>query len=214
MSEEFNVMQTMNRWGKPINLLAVIAIATTGMSTSALAGTDITTSQGSWKLAQAASVGQCRAAKVQIPVFKLADVTSEAIRLLSPDEQVTLAANSVDTNGFISISTPVVGFVQAANLKPCGSSSSGSTGTTSSTPKELCRRVVRPPQGLLIRREPSTSAAQVGSVYYLRKVTLTTNPATVKQADNRDWVEIAAPVKGWVSNGLESEPRSNLAYCP
>jgi len=68
MSEEFNIMQTMNRLGKPINLLAVIAIATTGIITPGLAETNITTSQGSWKLAQAASVGQCRATKVQIPV--------------------------------------------------------------------------------------------------------------------------------------------------
>ena len=235
-------MEKMNRLGKPINVLAVLAIATTGIITPAIAGNDITIAQGSLKLAQRSLAGQCRSAKVQIPVYRSADTTSEALRLLAPDEQVTLADNSVQPSGFIGISSPIVGFVQAVNLQSCNSSSATastpSTGaiavptpdtspspatspsptaspttSTSSTSKELCRRVARPTQGLLIRRGPNVRSALVGKVAYQAQVTLTTNPPTTRRADNRDWVEISAPVKGWVSNSLLTEPESNLVFC-
>jgi hypothetical protein len=200
-------MKKISRLDQPIQVLTGIAIAITGMSTPAIANLNSPTSPGNLTLAQASLVGQCRAAKKQIPVFTQADTTSEAIRLLSTDDRVTLGGN-VDVNGFISISEPVSGYVQAINLKPCGS--------TSVTPptKELCRQVIRPTQGLLIRREPTTTSAQVGSVAYLGRVTLTTSPATTRKVNNRDWVEISAPVRGWVSNGLDTQPYSNLAFCP
>lgn len=232
-------MERMNRWNKPVNVLAALAIATTGIITPAIAGNDITTSEESFKLAQRSLAGQCRVAKVQIPVYRSPDTTSEALRLLAPDEQVTLADNSVQPSGFIGISSPIVGFVQAVNLQSCNSSSATvstpSTGAiavptpdtspspatspsptaspATSTSKELCRRVARPTQGLLIRRGPNVRSALVGKVAYLAQVTLTTNPPTTRRADNRDWVEISSPVKGWVSNSLLTEPESNLAFC-
>jgi hypothetical protein len=239
VSEEFHLMEKMNRLGNSVSVLAVMAIATAGMSTPSIADTDITIPEGNLKLAAASLVGQCRAAKVQIPVYRLANTSSEAVRLLAPNEQVTLAGNAVDSKGFISISDPAAGFVLASNLIPCssttgttggtttGTTSGTTTGTTGGTTtgttggtttgttssQDLCRKVLRPPQGLVIRREPSTAAARVGGVPYLGRVTLTTNPPTAKAADNRDWVEISAPAKGWISNGLETVPRSNLVYC-
>lgn len=236
-------MEKMNRLGKPVNLLVALAIATTGIITPAIAGNDITTVQGSLKVAQRALAGQCRSAKVQIPVYKTADTTSEALRLLAPDEQVTLAGNAVKPNGFIGISAPIEGFVQAINLQSCNSStatvpspstsditvpspspspSPSASPTTSPSPsatpatstnKDLCRQVARPTQGLLIRRGPSVRSALVGKVAYLGKVTLTTNPPTTKRADDRDWVEISLPLRGWVSNSLLTETQSNLAFC-
>lgn len=236
-------MEKMNRLGKPVNLLAALAIATTGIIAPATAGNDITSFPGSLKVAQRSLAGQCRSARVQIPVYKTADTTSEALRLLAPDEQVTLADNAVKPSGFIGISAPVVGFVQAVNLQSCSSSTttlpspntsaitvptpspspspsaspttspSPSASPATSTNKDLCRQVARPTQGLLIRRGPSIRSALVGKVAYLGKVTLTTNPPTSKRADDRDWVEISLPVKGWVSNSLLTEPQSNLAFC-
>ena len=247
VSEEFHLMEKMNRVGNPVRVLAVMALATAGVTTPSIAGTDITRSEGSLKLAQASLVGQCRAAKVQIPVFRLANTSSEAVRLLAPNEQVTLAGNVVDPKGFISISDPVPGFVLARNLIPCSSTTTGTTsgtttgtttdtttgttnggttgttndgttgtttgGTTGNTVKDRCRQVARPPQGLVIRRQPTSTSARVGGVAYLRRVTLTTNPPTMKAAENRDWVEISAPARGWISNGLDTEQRSNLVYC-
>jgi hypothetical protein len=200
-------METMNRLGKPINLLAVIAIATTGMSTPAMAGTDITPPEGNLQLAQASLAGQCRAAKQQIPIFRESDPTSEALRLIAVNDEVILAGTSVEGDGFIRISGPVTGFVHAINLKPCGGN------TEIPATKELCRQVIRPSQGLVIRRQPTSTAAQVGGIPYLGRITLTSNPATVTKAENRNWVEVALPAKGWVSNGLVTEANSNLSYC-
>ena len=260
-------MEKMNRLGNPVSVLAVMAIATSGIIAPAIAGTDITRSEGSLKLAQGSLAGQCRVAKAQIPVFKSADTTSEAVRLLAPNEQVTLADNSAKPSGFIRISAPVVGFVQTVNLLPCSSSTltspsptgstatfpsptgstataprpTGSTataptpasspaaaptpasspaaspspsgGTATPTNQELCRRVVRPSQGLVIRKEPTLKSPQVGMVPYQGRVTLVASPPALRTADERDWVEISAPARGWISHSLLVETTSNLAYC-
>ncbi|MEW6495511.1 MAG: SH3 domain-containing protein [Cyanobacteriota bacterium] len=210
-------MKTM-RLVQSVPVLAVIAIATTGMSYSAIAQTDITPSQASVKLAQASLTGQCRATKLQMPVFSEANTTSEALQLLSPNAEVTLADNRVSNRGFIRINAPVEGYVQAVNLKPCSASTGVSTTDTTETPStssttDLCRRVARPPQGLVIRREPTTASARLGRVAYLGRVTLSANPASEKRDEVRKWVEISSPARGWVSNGLLTEEESNLGFC-
>jgi hypothetical protein len=197
-------MEVMNRLGKPTSVLAIVAIATIGLSTPGIA-----TPKEGVQLAQL--LGQCRATKQQIPVFSQPDATSAAVRLLAPNEQVILAVGSA-SGGFISISSPTPGFVHTINLKSCDAINPPGIVVPPTT--SLCRQVLRPGEGLIIRREPSTGAAQVGGVGYLQRVTLTTNPATVTRADNRDWVQISAPASGWVSNGLVTEPRSNLGTCP
>lgn len=199
-------MENMNRLHQSVNSLTAIALVAS-MSLPAIASTDMASPQGTVQLAQGSLAGQCRAAKQQIPIFRQADSTSEALRLLAANEEVTLAGSTVDGSGFINISGPIDGYVHAVNLKTCGGSS------TPSGDKGLCRQVARPPQGLLIRREPSASSAQVGSLAFEGRVTLTANPPTTKQADNRNWVEISAPARGWVSNGLVTEKLSNLVYC-
>ncbi len=197
-------MLKMNLFREYFSFLAVIAIAFTGTSNSALADTN---PQESVQIAQASPVGQCRAAKISTPIFRGALATSEALQLVAADKTVTLAGTS-DANGFIAVSTPISGFVFAVNLKPCGNT------PTPPPNKELCRRVLRPTEGLTIRRDATSISAVVGGVPVLGQVTLTTNPATVKRAENRDWVQISAPVNGWVSNGLATESVSNLGTCP
>ena len=202
-------MAKMNRFGQPVSVLAVIAIATTGISSPTLAGTDAAT-QGNLELAQTSVGGQCRAAKISIPIFRERSATSEALQLVAADQTVTIAGTS-DTNGFIAVSTPAAGFVYAINLKPCGNTPPPPPPPPT---KQLCRRVLRPAEGLTIRRDATSSSAVVGGVANLGRVTLTTNPATVRRAENRDWVQISAPAAGWVSNGLVTEAVSNLGICP
>lgn len=199
-------MKKTNRLGKPVSVLAVMAIAITSISTPAFAGTETTTPQESLQIAQTSLAGQCRAAKISIPIFRDRSATSEALQLVAADKTVTLAGSASDTNGFIAVSGPTSGFVFAVNLKPCGD--------TPPPTKSLCRRVIRPAEGLIIRQDGTISSAAVGGVGYLQQVTVTTNPVTVKRADNRDWVQISAPTSGWVSNGIVSEALSNLSFCP
>lgn len=199
-------MSKINQFGKSVRVVAIVAIATTGISNSAFANTD-TATQDNLQLAQASPVGQCRAAKISTPIFKERAATSEALQLVAAEKTVTLAGSS-DASGLIPVSTPISGFIYAINLKPCGNT------PTPPPTKELCRRVLRPTEGLTIRRDATSTSAIVGGVGYLGQVTLTTNPATVKQAENRDWVQISAPASGWVSNGLATEKVSNLGLCP
>ncbi|MBF2027085.1 MAG: SH3 domain-containing protein [Oscillatoriales cyanobacterium C42_A2020_001] len=77
---------------------------------------------------------------------------------------------------------------------------------------DLCRRVVNPPEGLVIRANPSTSAQRVGGVGRGERVTLTTSPATTnRDGAGRTWVQISAPNAGWISNGIGGP--GFLVYC-
>ncbi|XGV96496.1 MAG: hypothetical protein ACAF41_27660 [Leptolyngbya sp. BL-A-14] len=158
--------------------------------------------------ARSSLIGQCRAVNKRVPVYKQAAATGTVVSTLNAETKVTLADNG--SGGFIGISSPVSGYLQTANLKPC----SGPTPTPTPTPTgSTCRRVAQP-LGLAIRKDATPDSATVGGVANLERVDLTTSPATVKKGpDGRNWVQIAKPTAGWVSNGF-SGGNSNLVLCP
>ncbi len=194
------IMQN-NRLHVSAGVLA-LAIATAGISLPAVAETEAVQPA---KLAQSSIIGQCRAVNKKVSVYKQASTTGSTVSTLNPETRVTLA--DTGSGGFIGISSPVSGYIQTANLKPC-------TGTPTTPPTgNTCRRVLQP-LGLSIRREPSPTAVYVGGVANLARVSLTTNPATARLgADGRNWIQIASPVAGWVSNGFPGG-RGNLTACP
>ncbi len=164
--------------------------------------------------AAAELVGQCRAVNKQTPLYKDRNTTSEAAALLKVNEKVTLAENA-GSSGLISVSAPAKGFVLMANLKSCpGQKPPTKPPTpkpTPSTPVSSCRVVVQK-QGLSIRKEPGAGAV-LGGVALNDKVTLV-DPLEMKTAtDGRDWVKIAKPVEGWVSEGFKDQAFKNLASC-
>jgi len=73
---------------------------------------------------------------------------------------------------------------------------------------------VRVPTGedLRIRAEPSLKAKIIGGVRNGVTVKPDSFPATIIQADNRNWVAILAPQQGWVSNDRPETP-GNLTFC-
>ncbi len=184
----------MKRCNPAIAGLALIAL--TGATTPAFAQTPAATPVLS---------GQCREAKVSTPLFSQRSSTSSTVSLLTAGQKMTLAENAV-TNGFILVSAPPnKGYVQAVNLRACSGQPPND--------KALCRRVTQT-QGLIIRQGPNTTSAIVGGVDFNSQVFVTTNPATASTAaDGRVWVKIARPVAGWVSNGFQNAPGSNLVFC-
>ncbi len=196
----------MNNWHQSISLIAMLAIAATGIGFSTPAA-----AQSAPKATTL--VGQCRAAKQSTAIFKEASSSSAVIVPLKIDDKVTLAADTAK-DGLIAVSAPSKGFVQTVNLKPC-------SGTPTPTPKPddkpqadkgTCRLVAQV-QGLVIRQDPTTTAAALGEASANSQVTLTTSPATAKtDTTGRVWIEIAAPQKGWVSNGF-AQGTSNLVFC-
>jgi hypothetical protein len=150
-------------------------------------------------------VGQCRAVNKQTPLYKTRSTTSEAVSLLKINDKVTLAEDA-GANGLIAVSVPGKGFVMMANLKTCPGAPKPPVKVTGS-----CRLVVQK-QGLSIRKEPGAGEV-VGGVAFNEKVTLV-DPAEVKTAtDGRDWMKIAKPTAGWVSEGFKDQAFKNLAAC-
>jgi hypothetical protein len=200
--------QILAVWNRSIALVAVSALSSPLMP--AIAGTqlaqDATPAQ---ETAPAASIiGQCRAVKHSTPIFSERAAVSPALRLLSANQDVILAENG-GVEGMILVSAPVRGYVFTTNLKTCG--------VVTPPPTGLCRRVINPPEGLFIRTQPDPNAplTNPSGVGYLERVTLTTNPATMRESpQGRVWVQISAPAAGWVSNGFRGAAQTNLGFCP
>ncbi|HEY9906351.1 MAG TPA: SH3 domain-containing protein [Thermosynechococcaceae cyanobacterium] len=158
--------------------------------------------------AQANLVGQCRQTNKPTFLYETRGGTNPTpVATLPAETKVTLSDNGV--GGLIAISAPRSGFIPAVNLKLCA----GNPTPIPAPPASKCRRVLNPPEGLVIRQGASTTTPIVGGVPVDGQVELTTNPATVKvSAEGRSWVEISSPTKGWISNGLRGS-RGNLVLC-
>jgi len=149
--------------------------------------------------------GQCRAAARSIFIYAERS-TANPIRALQADEQVTLAEAS-GRDGWIAIRSPISGFVQAKDLKPCD-------GPTPPPPPNRCRRVIyEEEEGLTIRETPNTNSARVGGVFFGDRVTLSDPPQFRLDDAGREWVRITAPTPGWLSNGFPQLGDINLKAC-
>lgn len=76
--------------------------------------------------------------------------------------------------------------------------------------ESFCRRV-KAPSGLIVRQEPNPNSARVGGIAFDTPVTLVQGFEGIKGPDGRIWIEVASPVRGYVSNGYPGQ--SNLGYC-
>jgi hypothetical protein len=220
-------MRTISQWSKPAALLALgLTVAEGLMATASVAvdarQTPLVTAfvhtqdnvengynpTGSFLLTQGLS-GQCRAAARSIFIYAERS-TANPIRALQADEQVILAEAS-GREGWIAIRSPISGFVQAKDLKPCA----GNSGTTPSpTPPNRCRRVIyEDDEGLAIRESPTTNSARVGGVFFGDRVTLSDPPQFRLDDAGREWVRITAPTAGWLSNGFPQLGDINLKAC-
>ncbi|MFM6195464.1 MAG: SH3 domain-containing protein [Planktothrix sp.] len=74
----------------------------------------------------------------------------------------------------------------------------------------LCRRIGEP-QGLAVHARPTPNSPVVGGVGFKTEVTVVDTKGT-RGPDGRTWIEITAPVKGYISNGFPDET-GNLLDC-
>ncbi|NJK36636.1 MAG: SH3 domain-containing protein [Oscillatoriales cyanobacterium RM2_1_1] len=75
----------------------------------------------------------------------------------------------------------------------------------------LCRQVFEP-RGLAVKERPTPNSPVIGGVAYNQRVMLVEGYQSIRGPEGRNWIEITAPVKGFVSNGYPGG-RSNLVYC-
>lgn len=200
---------------KPSHTISVesLKVYTTGLAPSGLIGRNIIehgyNPTSSFLLTQGLS-GQCRAATQSIFIYAERS-TANPIRALQADEQVILAEAS-GRNGWIAIRSPISGFVQAKDLKPCPGNTAATT--PSPTPPNRCRRVIyEEEEGLAIRESPNTNSARVGGVFPGDRVALSDPPQFRLDDAGREWVRITAPTAGWISNGFPQLGDINLKAC-
>ncbi|MBD2547067.1 MULTISPECIES: SH3 domain-containing protein [Planktothricoides] len=147
--------------------------------------------------------------------------------MLVPNYQLIADQNGENRN-WVQIAAPIAGFVAAANLIPCDDvgqipenpqisttetpAATNTTTNSTSTEKnpELCRRVEKrvAPNGLAIRANASSSAAYLGGVEPGGDVYLVPNYQEIPDPNdaNRKWLQITAPIPGFISAG-------NLVMC-
>lgn len=238
-------MKKMSYWGQSMALLALVLSAVGSVNSLATAATSTKTANsiqksestslqhsGNLQLAQGI-VGQCRAAGRRIFVYSQRSTTSQTVRTLSPNEQVTLADDGAA--GWVAISSPEVGYVRASELISCpvaerptprprlrprprpAASPAPAPATATNQTSSRCRIVTYngPEGGLAIRTQPDRNAPRIAGVNFGEKLTLRTSPPPSNlDKDGRDWVEVIAPSRGWISNGFPSTNSTNIAPCP
>ncbi|MCB8779315.1 SH3 domain-containing protein [Planktothrix agardhii 1032] len=75
----------------------------------------------------------------------------------------------------------------------------------------LCR-IIGEQQGLAVHSRPTPTSPVVGGVGFKTEVTLANNSGGTRGPDGRTWVEISAPIKGYISNGFPDRS-GNLQDC-
>ncbi|HBE21593.1 MAG TPA: hypothetical protein DEG17_05155 [Cyanobacteria bacterium UBA11149] len=224
-------MKIISYWSKSVALCALISSTSVSFVVPATAvgnhpGDDTipssqpasVESQAEWQLAQTLA-GECRAAKQRIFVYSQRSEGSQTLGTVDLDGEVTLADSG--SGGWIAISAPFTGYVQANNLKPCKKTerpapSPSPTPTpspskpTPTTPPATssggdCRKV-KFPEGLVIRQNPN-SGAVVGRLMVGNTVRLANPRRSEKDSEGRTWVQISSPKAGWISSGF---PEGNL----
>lgn len=208
-------MKKISNWGKSAALLIFGFSTLGGLNTPVIAANNTPDSQptslqqGDLQLAQGL-VGECRATKRRIFVYTERSLSSKTIRTLDANTEVTLAGGG--SGGWIAISDPETGYVQANDLKLC-SDVSDKPQPNPPNSASLCR-VVTQAQGLSIRRGADGNAARVGGVYLGNRVTLRNNPPKLTLDNSgRAWVEITAPTAGWISYGYPKSKALNVGPC-
>ncbi|MBD2312117.1 SH3 domain-containing protein [Desertifilum sp. FACHB-1129] len=189
-------MSVYRQWGATLALFSTLAIASADLvqTQSAIAQQP---SPPELQLAQGL-VGQCRAATRDIFIYSERSTTSTRLRAIPANSQVTLADQG--SGGWIAISAPTAGFVQAADLRPC-------TGTQPQPGANLCRQLTT---ALNVRANPSETARIVSTLNSGQRVTL--RSAEERVVAGRSWVEITGPTAGWISSGVGTN--RNITNCP
>ncbi|MCT7962415.1 SH3 domain-containing protein [Laspinema sp. D1] len=129
---------------------------------------------------------------------------------LAPGAQVLLAPNAQllpdqnrEPRTWIEISSPIVGYIPTESLIYCNGGVSVNPLNPTPVTANLCREVEgrEAPDGLVIRAEPTSTAAYLGVVPPRARVTLIPNYQILRDRNSeaREWVQITTPVSGFVS---------------
>ncbi len=191
-----------------------VSIAPQGIQPSILGSTSFHKKDG-YHLAQVSDNCRQVSASDGLQVRQQPSLSSTVIGFVENGKQVAITNRGA--SGWVPIYAPLNGFVSAAYLKSCASTSTPSptpapsptptptptptpSPTSTSTPSsDLCRRVLAS-GGLQVRQQPSIGSTVVGVVADGQNV-------TIKNPGASGWVPISGPLQGYVSAAY-------LRYCP
>lgn len=220
-------MNEVSRWSKPLALLALVAIACGSIKDSgAIAllsplAPDLETvsleSENFQNIVQ--NIGSlCRRSNVQagLAIHQRPTPNSPVVSTLGFNQEVTLAVNARNYRGpggrtWIEITSPIRGFVSQGfpnnqtNLINCDLQDNLAVDNTVIDNNRLCRQVDRraAPRGVVVRADVSTTSTRVGGALSGSRVLLVDNYRLIpdRNGERRNWVEIVAPVRGFISAG-------------
>ncbi|MEH2003120.1 MAG: hypothetical protein V7L00_31075 [Nostoc sp.] len=169
------------------------------------------------------SQSSCRATKVDTAIFKEPSTSSNAIKILSAQTNISLAYIPASGDRFVRIQSPTSGFIQTAVLKFCQTNNNAQNLWNKPSISSVCRQIV---QTETLRRQPSIKGAFITTLYPNTIVfvnLVTGNVVKSYKSENYIWVEIdlsrsfpgELSGNGWIANtDLVNTPRlSSLAYC-
>lgn len=105
----------------------------------------------------------------------------------------------------------VAGIATPAPLAQSESPENNPASQTVQTPASLCRRVTAR-QGLAVREKPEPNSLRLGGVTFNTQVRLAEGARNIKGSDGRVWIEIAAPLSGYIASGYPNS-ETNLGPC-
>lgn len=223
----------MSYWSKPITVLRLLAIVGSWqVGAIAIAAPPFTPDatpialENSSDLIAQSTENLCRVVSVRegLAIREKPDPNSARVGGLAFNNQVTLASADTGVLGvpgpdgrfWVEITSPVRGFIakgypnSESNLLRCSGTASGTPQPVPPATGNLCREIERrvAPRGIAVRADASRLSAYRGGVSAGGRVTLVPNYRLVldKSGENRNWVEIASPVRGFISAG-------NLIMC-
>ncbi|MEH1842154.1 MAG: hypothetical protein V7L20_26340 [Nostoc sp.] len=200
---------------KLLYIFTLVKIATFALSIPVFAQIAQTPSNSSQSI--------CRATKVNTPIFKEPSTSSNSIRILPAQTNISLAYIPASGDRFVRIKFPISGFIQTAVLKFCPTNNNAQNLWSQPTIGSVCRQIVQP---VTLRRQPSAKAAFIttlnpNTIVFVNLVT--GNRVKSYKSENFIWVEIdlsrsfpgELSGNGWITNtDLVNTPGlSSLAYC-
>lgn len=139
---------------------------------------------------------------------------------LTGNEQLTFDEERKANRLWAEISSPIRGWVTSglqgggSNLAPCGTVVARPPGSARPAPAaNICRQVTWK-DGLVVQRTPNGD--QIGGVSFQQRIRITGNERVLPDPQggpNRVWIEVASPLRGWVTNGSVGSAGRNLGPC-
>lgn len=195
-------MKLINRWPKNTISISLVGLGIVGLTAPCFAANpnqfqDIQSSaserilqpnQGEYLVAQVSPSCRRVVNRNGLDVRLQPTTSSTAVGMVNYGRNVSIESRGI--NGWVPISVPLQGYVNANSLGACN--------IPISVPTTNCRSVVGS-RGINVRPTPSNQGRSVGFVPTGRRV-------MVENLGANGWVPIIAPLKGYVQS-------TNLAYC-